>query len=102
MCDEGGTAADSPTNRTEASPLAHCPWFPEAPLIDASPTRALVLAWEENAGRLAILAYNAGLFAAGVSEGGRDGVLFSDADIVLAVAEEETARVDTWHRRLQS
>lgn len=45
----GQTAADSPANRTEASPLAHCSCFPEAPLFDAAPARALVLARKENA-----------------------------------------------------
>ena len=85
----GQTPSDSPTNRAEASPLAHCAGSPEPPLLDASPARAFVLAREENARCLAILADDAGLLPAGVSEGGREGVLSGNADVVLAVAGEE-------------
>lgn len=51
-----------------------------------------MLARKENACCLATLAYNAGLLAAGVSEGSRDGVLFGNADVVLEVRGEEAGR----------
>lgn len=61
-------------------------------MLNASPAHALMLARKENACCLATLAYNAGLLAAGVSEGSRDGVLFGNADVVLEVRGEEAGR----------
>lgn len=54
-----------------------------------------MLAREKHARCLAILTYNAGLLAGDVSKRGRDGVLFRDADVVLAVAGEEAVVIVT-------